>query len=128
MESKQLSVTYAKICSDQDEPDFVYREDLYNIVAFSTEDNVSLSLPTLFFIPKKKNLPAIIRNSFNHVRCAYDTHKANTGINLEKWLQSNAEHIMQVNKYVQVVNREVPITTATIIPLTSLEPPKQGDE
>ena len=108
-----FTMEYAKLVKDEDDSDpelCHYVKPNYNVVAFSTEDFVGASMPSLFFIPKELKLPEVLSKNF--YRYTYDD---DPDFDLEKWLQDNAEHVLEVNKTIFAVNRKVTPSSSDLI-------------
>lgn len=116
MTKSNLTITYGTFRQDEDDPEMKYLEPNYNIIAFSTEDNDSVSIPTLFFIPKDIKLPDTLYNG-RFVRCSFESGvDYNEGVEIVQWLATNSDHKMKINKFVVGVNRPIEKLVSDMLP------------
>lgn len=88
----------------------------YHVICFSTEDNNSVSMPTIYFIPKDVKLPHLLTKRFKRCTYEFDEHNCD-GAWLNQWLEKNCvQRIDHANFMVVAVNRVVPECNQDMLP------------
>ena len=117
----RFTIRYAQLeKEDEDEEDEEEGEEVtflspnYNIIGVSTEDHNSISIPRLYFVPRTKKLPKMIKSKY--IRCTFEEKDDKLGVRIIQWLEKNAEHQMDMTHFIVAVNRPVTLTASNMIP------------
>ena len=113
------AVLFTKI-EDPDDPGFVGFDPNCLAICFCTEDSNSISIPRIYFIPKRVVIPDCIKGLDRFYRAEYepenpDTKQPSAGF-IGSWLAENAEATIDCSKFVCATSFGVAPSHGRMIP------------
>ena len=120
----KVKLHLADFVIDEDDPQHQYCDPKFKLVMLSTEDNDSISMPQLYFIPDNIPVPDCLRDG-RFIRCTYDHPTDETGSKLGDWLTKMAFYQQTIDHFVCAVNRPVKKQTSMMLPKFQI--PEEAD-
>jgi hypothetical protein len=107
-----LTLTYANLTQDSDDPQRMVKTSNYKTVLVSTQDNNGSSIPCIYFFPNEVELPEEIKDGKFHMRNFDKTNQE-----LMSWMAKMAQHKIQVDTYINFVDNNINNKSYNVVPM-----------